>query len=129
MSNAFTDGNEKANIYGELEVAPGVGGTRSQAPNGEFTVSAVPFHVGADFSVFDHLKYIAVSTQEFEVPEVGSLTFSARIQASTPGTQDGRVIQGCYGPPGSYAEVGDPCDAPWSQVALEGMQAGVVLNM
>ena len=39
------------------------------------------------------------------------------------------MIQGCYGGPGSYAAVGDPCAEPWSQVALEGMQAGVVLNM
>ena len=100
-----------------------------RARNGEVNVRAVPFSVGADFSVFDHLKYIAISTQEFTVPDEGSLTFSARIQASTPGTEDGRVIQGCYGPPGSYLNVGDPCAAPWSQVALEGMQAGVVLNM
>jgi hypothetical protein len=118
-----------ANIYGDLEVEPGVGGTRSQAPNGEFTVRAVPFHVGADFSVFDHLKYIAISTQEFQVPEEGSLEFSVRIEASTPGTIPGRVIQGCYGGPFSYPYVGAPCAQPWSAEALEGMQAGVVLNM
>lgn len=118
-----------ANIYGELEVAPGVGGTRSQAPNGEFTVSAVPFHVGADFSVYDHLKYIAISTEEFQVPEEGSLEFSVRIEASTPGTEPGRVIQGCYGGPFSYPFVGAPCAEPWSAEALEGQQAGVVLNM
>jgi len=118
-----------ANIYGPLEVAPGVGGTRSQASNGEFTVSAVPFHVGADFSVFDHLKYIAVSTQQFAVPANGSLEFSVRIEASTPGTQLGRVVHGCYGAPGSFASVTDPCAQPWSATALEGQQAGVVLNM
>lgn len=116
-----------ANIYGPLELA--AGGTRSQAPNGEFTVSAVPFHIGADFSVFDHLKYIAVSTQEFAVPASGSLEFSVRIEAKTPGTQAGRVVHGCYGPSFSYAKVSDPCAQPWSATALEGQQAGVVLNM
>lgn len=38
-----------------LELA--AGGTRSVTKFGT-TVNAVPFHVGADFSVFDHLKYI-----------------------------------------------------------------------
>jgi hypothetical protein len=85
--------------------------------------------VGADLSVLDHLKYIAISTQEFAVPENGSLEFSVRIEASTPGTIPGRVIHGCYGAPFSYEYVGDPCAEPWSAVALEGQQAGVVLNM
>lgn len=116
-----------ANIYGPLEM--GAGGTRGQAPNGEFTVSAVPFHVGADYSVYDHLKYIAVSTQEFAVPAAGSLEFSVRIEARTPGTVAGRVVHGCYGAPFSYLAVGAPCAQPWSATALEGQQAGVVLNM
>ena len=116
-----------ANIYGPLSLA--VNGTRSVSANGDFNVSAVPFMIGADYSVFDHLKYIAVSTQSFPVPASGSLTFSVRIQASTPGTIAGRVIRGCYGAPSSYAQVGDPCAAPWSATALEGQQAGVVLNM
>jgi hypothetical protein len=115
-----------ANIYGPLELA--AGGTRTVGKRGA-TVSAVPFHVGADYSVFDHLKYIAVSTREFEVPEDGSLQFSVNITASTPGTEQGRVVRGCYGPSFSYADVGDPCDAPFAQVALQGQQAGVVLNM
>jgi hypothetical protein len=116
-----------ANIYGPLSLD--AGGTRSVAPNGDFTVSAVPFQVGADFSVFDHLKYIAVSTRSFDVPEEGSLTFSVRIEASTPGTESGRVVHGCYGAPFSYLNVGDPCAAPWTSTPLEGQQAGVVLNM
>lgn len=116
-----------ANIFGPLELA--AGGTRNIQRNGEIEVRAIPFSVGADFSVFDHLKYIAVSTREFQVPEEGSLTFSARIEASTPGTEAGRVIRGCYGAPGSFTALTDPCAEPWSAVALEGMQAGVVLNM
>jgi len=59
-----------ANIYGPLELA--AGGTRTVGKSGT-TVSAVPFSVGADFSVFDHLKYIGVSTQSFDVPLNGSL--------------------------------------------------------
>lgn len=116
-----------ANIYGPLELA--AGGTRAQKQNGEFTISAVPFHVGADFSVFDHLKYIGVSTTSFPVPTTGSLEFSVRIAASTPGTVPGRVVHGCYGPAFSYLNVGDPCAHPWSATAIEGQQAGVVLNM
>lgn len=116
-----------SNIFGPLELT--AGGTRSQQPNGEFTVSAVPFHVGADFGVYDHLKYIAVSNQSFAVPTAGSLEFSVSIEAKTPGAVDGRVIRGCYGAPYSYLNVGDPCARPWSAAAFEGQQAGVVLNM
>ncbi|HKJ00955.1 MAG TPA: hypothetical protein VJ997_00835, partial [Longimicrobiales bacterium] len=58
-------------------------------------------------------------------PEEGSLEFSVRIEASTPGTEPGRVIHGCYGPGFSYLDVGDPCAQPWSAEALEGQQAGV----
>src|SRR5258708_4931191 len=43
-----------AQTYGPLELA--AGGTQSFAGNKE-TVQATPFTVGADFSVFDHLKY------------------------------------------------------------------------
>lgn len=115
-----------ANIYGPLELA--AGGSRTVTKN-RTTVSAVPFHVGADYSVFDHLKYIAISTQAFTVPESGSLEFSANISASTPGTEDGRVINGCYGEAYSYTDVNAPCSSPFSQVVSQGQQAGVVLNM
>jgi hypothetical protein len=114
------------NIYGPLELA--AGGTLSVSKDGT-TVSAVPFHVGADFSVFDHLKYIAISSESFSVPESGSLEFSAEIMAQTPGTESRRLIQGCYGPAFSYINVGDYCETPYQDVALQGQQAGVVLNM
>lgn len=120
-------GQKWANIYGPLELA--AGGTLDVARSGEVTVSAVPFHVGADFSVFDHLKYIAVSTQSFAVPTTGSLEISVDITATTPGTVAGRVIHGCYGAPYSYQHVGDPCAHPWTSTAVQGQQAGVVLNM
>lgn len=115
-----------ANIYGPLEL--NAGGTRSVSKFGT-TVSAAPFHIGADYSVFDHLKYLGVSTQSFDVPASGSLEFSVNITAQTPGTQEGRVVLGCYGTPGSYVNVGDPCDKPFEQTVLQGQQAGVVLNM
>ena len=115
-----------ANIYGPLELA--AGGSLSVSKQ-EIVVSAIPFQVGADFSVFDHLKYIAISTQTFQVPEHGSLEFSAEIIAQTPGTQPDRLIQGCYGPAFSYLSPTDPCDMPYQQTVLEGQQAGVVLNM
>lgn len=114
------------NIYGPLELI--AGGTREVTKDGT-TVTAVPFHIGADYSVFDHLKYIAVSNQSFAVPEHGSLEFSVEIKALTPGTVSGRVVRGCYGPPMSYAAVGDPCAEPFQQVVRQGQQAGVVLNM
>jgi hypothetical protein len=115
-----------ANAYGPLELA--AGGTLTVDKTGT-TVSAVPFHVGADFSVYDHLKYIAISTRSFAVPVSGSLEFSVDIMAQTPGTQEGRVILGAYGPPYSYLDSSVPAENPWAEVAREGQQAGVVLNM
>ena len=114
------------NIYGELELS--AGGTRAVSRQG-VTVSAVPFHIGADYSVYDHLKYIAVSTQSFTVPEKGSLEFSVEISATTPGTRPNRVTRGCYGPPGSFTSLAEPCAKPFRQELFEGQQAGVVLNM
>jgi hypothetical protein len=115
-----------SNIYGPLEL--GAGGTRTVTKHGA-TVSAVPFHVGSDYSVYDHLKYIAISNQSFDVPESGSLEFSVDITADTSGTDPDRVIHGCYGSAFSYLEVGDPCADPFSHTVLEAQQAGVVLNM
>lgn len=106
------------NPYGLGEMASSGGDTRSFQGN-KFSISAVPFTVGFDFSVFDHLKYIGVSTQAFAVPARGSIQFSSVIQAETPGTQPGRVIQGTYIQSG----------APYAQPTLEGQQAGAVMNM
>lgn len=101
-------------------------GTRSVMSNA-VTVNAVPFTTGADFSVFDHLKYIRTSTQSFDVPTIGSVEVSVDIEAETPGTEAGRIVHGCYGPPGW--QIGDFCAQPFAQVAREGQQAGVVLNV
>ncbi|MEO7397434.1 MAG: DUF6081 family protein [Ilumatobacteraceae bacterium] len=102
-------------------------GDRSVGTN-QVTVDAAPFTTGADLSVFDHLKYIRISAESFAVPESGSLEMSVQIDAETPGTEAGHVVDGCYGPSFSW-DGAAPCVAPWSQVAFEGQQAGVVLNM
>lgn len=116
------------NPYGPGEMA--AGGTRTH-DGSTFRASAMPFRTGADFSVFDHIKYLGVSSQVFPVPEKGSVTFSLTIDADTMGTDpSGRVITGVYGPPGC---ADDPtCAAtarPWQARALEGQQAGATLHM
>ena len=107
-----------ANPFGLGEMASTGGDTRSFKGN-KFSVSAVPFTVGFDFSVYDHLKYIATSTQSFAVPARGSLTISSVIHAETPGTQPGRIINGTYIQSG----------LPYAQPTFEGQQAGAVMNM
>src|SRR3954471_3287073 len=66
-------GSKWSNIYGLGDMAAGPD-TRSFA-DGSFYIDDAPYRTAADFSVFDHLKYIAVSNQSFDVPENGSLTF------------------------------------------------------
>jgi hypothetical protein len=114
---SLADYNAKwSTIYGPLEMAND--DTRSFA-KGAFSVSAVPFTVGADFSVYDHLKYIAISNKTFPVPEDGSVEISSTSRAATPGTQPGRVVHGTYTATG----------APYAEPTLEGQQAGAVMNV
>lgn len=105
-------------------------GTRTH-DGSTFRASALPFTTGADFSVFDHIKYLAVSNQVFTVPEKGSVTFAVTIDADTVGTEPaGRVIRGVYGPSGCADDPGCAAEAtPWQAVALEGQQAGATLHM
>ena len=79
--------------YGRLSLDAGA--TQSFA-GGMETVNAAPFTIGADFSVFDHLKYMGVSNKAFAVPAKGSVTFESTITALTPGTEPGRVVTGTY---------------------------------
>jgi Family of unknown function (DUF6081) len=114
---SLADYHEKwSNPYGPGEMA--LTDTRS-FKNGSFKVSAVPFRTASDTSVFDHLKYIAISTKAFPVPTTGSVEISSTIKASTPGTQPGRIIHG------TYIESG----TPYAEPTLEGQQAGVVMNV
>jgi hypothetical protein len=119
-SNGFGLGDMAATC---ADGSPAHGDTRSFG-DGTFFINDAPFTCGADFSVFDHLKYTASSNQAFPVPTHGSLTFSSDISALTPGTQQGRVVHGTYGPPGSY-----PNGAPYTATLLQGQQAGAVMNM
>ncbi len=114
---SLADYNAKwSNPYGLGEMA--LGDTRDFS-QGKFDISAAPFKTAYDFSVYDHLKYLGVSNQSFAVPTVGSLTFSSVIQAATPGTDPGRIING------TYIQSGLPYAAP----TLEGQQAAAVMNM
>lgn len=102
--------------YGLGEMA--VSDTRRFA-HGRFSLAAAPFRTAYDVSVFDHIKYLATSTQAFGVPERGSIEIAATIRAATPGTQRGRVVRGTYVASG----------APYAAPTLEGQQAGVVMNV
>lgn len=107
-----------SNPYGLGEMASASGDTRNFS-NGRFNISAAPFLTAFDFSVYDHLKYMAASNQSFAVPARGSVTFSSVIEASTPGTQPGRVIEGTYVATGQ----------PYAAKTLQGQQAAAVMNM
>jgi len=117
-----------SNPYGPLELAGA--GTRDFA-NKRLNVRAPQFSVGADFSVFDHLKYIGTSDQVFPAPKTGSVEFTATMTASTPGTVDDLTVNGVFGGPGAWQ---DPLNPPSgfdgaAHRVLQGQQAGVVLNM
>jgi hypothetical protein len=110
------------NIYGPGEMA--VRETRSFT-GGTFSIDAAPFQTGYDFSVYDHLKYLAASNASFAMPQEGSVTFSMDLTVETPGTlPGGRAVIGTYGPSYSY-----PAGSPYSAVALEPQQASASLHM
>jgi hypothetical protein len=119
-----------SNPYGLGEMA--LTDTRSFS-GGRFDVSAAPFKTGADFSVFDHLKYIAISNRAFPPPSNGSITFSSDIRAETPGAiAPALPILGVFGPSGTWS---DPFSLPphgsklYAGLVREGQQAGVVMNV
>lgn len=82
-------------------------------------VSSVPFVSGADFSVFDHLKYIATATKVWPVPADGSLTFGTTLTTRTDGIVPGLVQHG------TYVESGAAYHAP----LLDVQQASTSLNV
>jgi Family of unknown function (DUF6081) len=116
--------------YGPGEAGVGDANHFLAVENGVERMRAVPFTQSADYSVYDHLKLMEVSTQTFPVPASGSLQFSADITGSTPGTVPNLVQQGIYGPSGTWTDPQNPPKTPdYSAKLLEGQQAGVVLNM
>ena len=119
-----------ANAFGLGEIASPDASHFLAFPNGAEEVKAVPFKTGADFSVFDHIKYLETSTTTFPVPAGGSVTFSADIQASTPGTILPLTQQGIFGPSGTWTDPAHPPTTPtYHGKLVQGQEAGVVLNM
>jgi hypothetical protein len=110
------------NMYGPLDNAA------ESFTNGTFTAADSPFKSGTDYSVYDHLKYFAVSDQSFPAPSDGSVTISANLNADTPGATARHVVHGQYGPPGSFVATNRSA-TPYTASTLEGQQAAVVLNM
>lgn len=128
----FSSGNNSkwSTPFGPGEMAINDADHRLTFPNGTENARAVPFLTGADFSVFDHLKYIEISNSVFAVPAKGSVGFSVDMTAQTPGTITPLTQQGIYGPSGTWTDPAAPPQAPdYHATVLEGQQAGVVLNM
>jgi hypothetical protein len=124
------DASKWAMPYGPLEAGVNDANHYRKVVNGAERMRAVPFTQGADFSVFDHLKLMEVSTESFPLPTVGSVEFSADITAATPGVVSNLKQLGIYGPSGTWTDPANPPTAPdYKAKLLEGQQAGVVLNM
>ncbi|MDX6665709.1 MAG: hypothetical protein QOG68_1915 [Solirubrobacteraceae bacterium] len=126
----FSSNGADYNAKWAAAFGPGEGTT--SFTGARFNVRAVPFTTGADYSVFDHLKYIRTSTAGFPVPAGhGSVTFESDIRAATPGTVDGLVQQGIYAPSGTWTQPGlkPPGFANYRAGVLQGQQAGAVMNM
>ena len=85
---------------------------------GKSSIKAPVFQTGSDDSVYDHLKYIGVSTQTFAVPTAGKLNFSSTIDATAFNTQPGgRLVSGTCS-----------SGAPFSATVREGQQAAAMMN-
>jgi hypothetical protein len=130
----FSSGNNAnwSNPYGLGEIANPDADHQETFPNGTENVRALPFRTGADFSVFDHLKYMEVSNAAFPVPARGSVEFSSDMTAQTPGTIAPLVQHGVYGPSGTWSDPSQPPPPgyePYEANVLQGQQAAVVMNM
>jgi hypothetical protein len=128
----FSSGNNGkwSNPYGPGETAIGGVDHQETFANGVERVRAVPFMTGADFSVYDHLKYMETSNSTFPVPAKGSVEFGVDMSADTPGTVKKLTQLGIYGPSGTWTDPSAPPSTPdYSAKVLQGQQAGVVLNM
>ncbi len=117
-------GQKWVNTFGLGEESPAVRPDNRNFTGGRFNLSAVPFKTGSDFSVFDHLKYIAVSSKVFPVPTNGTLVMSSDITATTPGTVDGLIQQGVYGPSGTWLTPSAPPFPPDYHAAASPRPAG-----
>jgi opacity protein-like surface antigen len=110
----FSSGNNAKwnNPYGPGELGSPDADHFESFAGGVERVRAVPFRTGYDYSVYDHLKYMEVSNSTFPVSPNGSLAFSADMSAGTPGTVDGLIQQGIYGPSGTWTDPSSPPTTP-----------------
>ena len=67
-------------IAGETFVSEG-GALSLNFQNKRLKVAAPEFHWSSDYSHHDHLKYLALSTKKFRIPEEGSVMFSSFMKA------------------------------------------------
>lgn len=104
------------NPYGPGELA--AGGTFS-LQGGRLSLGMSPFRTSYDFSVYDHIKYLGISTMPVAVPSSGSVTISTDIGTRTSGVIDGKVINGTYIMSG----------APYSATLNAAQQACASLNV
>jgi hypothetical protein len=107
----FDDGG--ASYFSKWFVLPIVDPGAVQSRNfagGKLNIAAVPFTIWAD-NVSDHVKYIGISTQRFQIAPRGSVSVSAVIEARTPGTSPGHVVP------------------TTGRVLLEGQQAAATLHL
>jgi hypothetical protein len=105
------------NPYGLGEMA--VGGVLDVS-KGKLSLEAVPFKTSYDYSVYDHIKYLGLATQNFDLP-VGSssLTLSADVWSQPSGLIPNYLIQGTYTATG----------APYAAHVLDGQQAGATIHL
>jgi len=106
MTNVYDDFTKRGGTYGLTEYhtrwfasdrIPGFAAepealrTRTREFPGELHLEAAPFRTSRD-STLDHVKYFAQSTNYFDIPDHGSITFAADIDATTVGTDPDRRI-------------------------------------
>ncbi len=82
-------------------------------------VSAPEFHWSSDYLIHDHVKYLALSTKKFRLPEEGSVMFSSVMKAYVFNTYPSLKMMG--------RKISD--DQPIEYKINEGRQASAVLRM
>ncbi len=104
------------NPYGPGEMA--VGGV-TDVKDGKLILQATPFRTSYDYSVYDHIKYLGIATQNFNIPDDGTLTFTTDIWSETPGVIPGLTMEG------TFMQTG----APYRASVLVGQQAGATIHL
>lgn len=131
MTNVYDDFTTEGSTYGlsnyhnrwfasdripGFAAEPEAVNTRIQGFPGELHIEATPFQTSRD-STLDHAKYFAQSTNYFDIPDHGRITFSADIEARTTGTDPDQQI--CPAPTEN-----EPC-----KTVLEPQQAAATFHV